>query len=113
LKRRGVTAELVHAMDHAELAVSLAADTIVYEQLRLPQFVRIRSRLVETFIEETVPGSLLVGDHAIPAVEFLDLVVVGLKASDACPLTAGQKSTLHRFISMLYGEMSQYCAFCV
>jgi hypothetical protein len=73
--------------------------------------VRIRSRLVETFIEETVSGSLLVGDHAILAVEFLDLIVVGLKARDACPLTAGQKSTLHRFISMLYGESLQYYAF--
>jgi hypothetical protein len=75
------------------------------------QFVRIRSRLVETFIEGTVSGSLLVGDHAIPVVEFLDLVVVGVKASDACPLMAGQKSTLHRFISTLYGENPQYCFF--
>jgi hypothetical protein len=77
---------------------------ILYEPLRLRQFVRIRFRLVETFIEGTVSCSLLVGDHAIPAFEFLDLVLVGLKASDACPLTARQKPTLHRFISMLYAE---------
>jgi hypothetical protein len=80
---------------------------ILYEQLRLRQFVIIRFRLVETVIEETFSGSLLVVDHAIPAFEILDLVLVGLKASDACPLTAGQKPTLHRFISMLYGESPQ------
>jgi hypothetical protein len=62
--------------------VSLAAYMVLYEQLRLPHFVRIRSQLVETFIEQTVSGSFLVGDLAIPAVDFLDLVVAGLKASE-------------------------------
>jgi hypothetical protein len=47
---------------------------------------------------------LLVGNHAIPPGEFLELVVNGLNAGDTCRPTVGQKAALRRFISLLYGE---------
>jgi hypothetical protein len=42
LRERGGTAELVSRMDHTALAVSMAAHMVVYEQVRLPQFVKLR-----------------------------------------------------------------------
>jgi hypothetical protein len=92
LRERGVTAERVFQMDHAELAVSMAAHKVSYEQVWLSQFVSLRSRLVDIFFEQTVSGSLLVGDHAMPRVEFLELVFKGLNANDAFRPTEGQKA---------------------
>jgi WD40 repeat protein len=104
LKKRGVTAELVLEMDHAELAVSMAAHMVSYEQMWLSQFVRLRSRLMELLFEQTVSGSLLVGYHAIPPGKFLEHVVNGLNASDACRPTLGQEAALRRFLYLLHGE---------
>jgi hypothetical protein len=104
LKKRGVTADLVSAMAYKELAVSLAAHMVGYEHVWLSQFVRLRSRLMELFFEQTVSGSLLVGDHAIPPGKFLEHVVNGLNASYACRPTLGQEAALRRFISLLHGE---------
>jgi hypothetical protein len=90
-------------MDHTQLAVSMAAHMVVYEQVRLPQFVKLRGCLVETFIELSISGLALVGDHAIPADEFFELVVDGLSKSNIFRSTAGYKSSLRRFLENVYG----------
>jgi hypothetical protein len=99
LKEHGVTTDLVSKMAHKELAVSLAAHMVEYERVWLSQFVSLRAGLMELFFEETVSESLLVGDHAIPPGEFLELVVNALNVSAACRPTVGQKAALRRFIS--------------
>jgi hypothetical protein len=78
-------------MTYKELAVALAAHMVEYEQVCLPQFVWLCTGLVELFFEETVSGSLFVGDHAVSASEFLEIVVKGLNASDASRPTIGQR----------------------
>jgi hypothetical protein len=110
LRERGVTAELVSRMDHTELAVSMAAHMVVYEQVRLPQFVKLRGCLVETFIELSISGLALVGDHAIPADEFFELVVDGLSTSNIFRSIAGYKSSLRRFLENVYGGSRDKCS---
>jgi hypothetical protein len=104
LREYGVTVDLVSKMAYKELAVSLAAHMVEYEQVWLSQFVKLRARLAELFFEETVSGPLLVGNHAISPGEFLELVVNGLNAGDTCRPTLGQKAALRRFIPLVYGE---------
>jgi hypothetical protein len=72
-----------------------------YEQVWMSQFVGLRSRLMELLSEQTVSGSLLVGDHAIPPGEFLEHVVQALNSGDAYRPTLGQKAALRRFVSLL------------
>jgi hypothetical protein len=103
LRERGVTAELVSRMDHTELAVSMAAHMVVYVPVRLPQFVKLRGCLVETFIELSIFGLALVGDHAIPADEVFELVVDGLSTSNIFRSIAGYKWSLRRFLENVYG----------
>jgi hypothetical protein len=55
-------------------------------------------------IEQTVQGSLLVRDHAMPDGTLLELVVKGLNASDVCRPKEGQMTALCRFIYLLYGS---------
>jgi hypothetical protein len=100
----GVTIDLVSTMSYKELAVSLAAHMVDYEQVWMSQFVGLRSRLMERLSEKTVSGSLLVGDQAIPPGEFLEHVVHALNSGDAHRPTLGQKAALRRFISLLYRE---------
>jgi hypothetical protein len=104
LKEHGVTAALVSKMRHDELAVSLAAYMVIYEELRLPLFVKLRRCLVDIFMELPVSGSLLVGEYAISADHFFELVVEGLTSSNVFWSMAGHKSTLRRFIHLVYGE---------
>jgi hypothetical protein len=72
-------------MAYKELAVSLAARMVDYEQVWLSQSVMLRSRLMELFTEQTVSGSLLVGYHAIAPGKFLEYAVNGLIASRCTP----------------------------
>jgi hypothetical protein len=104
LKEHGVTADLVSKMAYKELAVSLAAHMIEYEQVRLPQFVKLRRCLMDTFIEVPVSGSLLVGEHAITSDTFFELVVKDLTCSNIFRSMAGHEVTLRRFIQLVYGK---------
>jgi hypothetical protein len=104
LKDRGVTADIVSKMAFKELAVSLAAHMVEYEPERLLQFVKIRRCLMDTFIEIPVSGSLLVGDHAIPADTLFKLVVEGLTSCNVSRCMAGHEATLRRFIQVVYGK---------
>jgi hypothetical protein len=103
LKERGVAADIVSKMAYEELAVSLAAHMVEYEQMRLPQFLKLRDCLVDMFLELSISGSVLVGDHAIPADEFFELVVDGLTSCSIFRSIAGHKATLRRFIDSVYG----------
>jgi hypothetical protein len=104
LKDRGVTADIVSKMAYKELAVSLAAHMVEYEQGRLSQFVKLRRCLMDTFSEVSVSGSLLVGDHAIPAEGFFELVVKDLTTRNVFRYMAGHEATLRRFIQLVYGN---------
>jgi hypothetical protein len=102
LRERSISAELVHMMDHTELAVSMAAHTVMYEQVRLPQFVKLRRCLLDTFIDVPVYGSLLVGDHAIPSDKLFNLIMNDLTSSNVSRSMAGHEVTLRRFIDLVH-----------
>jgi hypothetical protein len=103
LKERDVNAALVSTMTHDELAVSLAACVVIYEPVRLELFVKLRRCLVDIFMELPISGSLLVGEYAISADEFFELVVDGLTSSNVFRSLAGHKATSRRFIRLVYG----------
>jgi hypothetical protein len=102
LRARGITAEQVSKMDHTELAVSMAAHLVIYEPARLSQFVKIRRCLMDTFIDASVDGSLLVGDHAIPSDKLFNLIINDLTSSSVSRSMAGHEVALRRFIDLVY-----------
>jgi hypothetical protein len=64
LRERRVTAQLVFRMDHTELAMSMAAHMVIYEQVRLPQFVKLRRclsmcQLTGRYLSEIMPFLLI------------------------------------------------------
>jgi hypothetical protein len=102
LRERSISAELVHMMDHTELAVSMAAHTVMYKQVRLSQFVKLRRCLLDTFIDVPVDGSLLVGDHAIPSDKLFNLIMNDLTSSNVSRSMARHEVTLRRCIDLVY-----------
>jgi hypothetical protein len=91
LRERRVTAELPFRMDHTVLAVSMAAHMVIYEQVRLPQFVKFRRCLLDTFIDMPNNGSLLVGDHAIPSDKLFTLIISDCTSSSFPGLWLGTR----------------------
>jgi hypothetical protein len=97
LEAEGVDADVVGGLSRSQLASVLAAFMISYEASLPVEFALLQRCLARVFDEQGIAGRALVGEDAVPDVDFYEAVVDGLRGDAACRASLGYKARLRAF----------------